>query len=65
MKGSKLRRKPMKKKWKKPELQVLIRGKIEESVLCHCKTQAGGGQGYWGTGPCTQTNQKCSSNNPS
>jgi len=28
----------MKKRWKKPELQVLIRGKIEESVLCHCKT---------------------------
>jgi len=55
----------MKKRWKKPELQVLIRGKIEESVLCHCKTQAGGGQGYYGTGPCTQQNCKCSSNNPS
>lgn len=55
----------MKKRWRKPELEVLIRGKIEESVLCHCKTLAGSGQGYEGTGPCSGSTSHCSSNNPS
>ncbi len=54
----------MKKKWKKPELQVLIRGKIEESVLCHCKTQAGGQKWPCGTG-CTHSSSSCVTNNPS
>lgn len=28
----------MKKKWKKPKLVVLVRGKPEEAVLLYCKT---------------------------
>ena len=31
-----------KKKWKKPELIVLVRGKLEENVLRVCKTSQGG-----------------------
>ena len=27
----------MKTAWEKPELVVLVRGRVEESVLCHCK----------------------------
>ena len=30
-----------KKQWKKPQLIVLVRGKLEENVLCICKEPAG------------------------
>ncbi|MBD3415095.1 MAG: hypothetical protein GF421_11770 [Candidatus Aminicenantes bacterium] len=54
----------MKKKWRKPELQVLIRGKIEESVLCHCKHNHDGSTWPSGSG-CTHSASGCFTNNPS
>ena len=40
------------KKWHKPELVVLVRGRLEESVLCHCKRpdKGGGSWGQWSAG---------------
>jgi len=55
----------MKKRWVKPELQVLIRGRIEESVLCHCKTQAGGQTWPYGSGGCDHDPHNCRTNHPS
>jgi hypothetical protein len=43
----------MKKRWKKPQLIVLIRGRPEESVLFFCKlVWSGSGPSGWGL-PCT------------
>jgi len=38
----------MKKKWKKPELLVLYRGRSEEWVLKHCKRPQAFGPGVLG-----------------
>jgi len=51
----------VKKKWKKPKLVVLYRGKPEESVLAACKANIGGSMGPAknkcrapaGPGPCS------------
>ncbi|MBN1996265.1 hypothetical protein JW935_01850 [candidate division KSB1 bacterium] len=40
----------MKRKWDKPELVVLVRGKAEESVLAACKSL---GAGPGDNGPAT------------
>jgi len=40
----------MKKKWKRPELTVLMRGKTEEWVLGTCKQQYGNGPSQSQTG---------------
>jgi hypothetical protein len=35
-----------KKKWRRPELIVLVRGRPEEMVLLACKTVSGPGESY-------------------
>ena len=41
-----------KKKWKKPELLVLVRGKPEEYVLTSCKLVSGGAGSGASYGSC-------------
>ena len=52
----------MKKQWTKPELIVLVRGPVEESVLCHCKRGDGWSGPYCGSCPSTT---RCQDNSAS
>jgi hypothetical protein len=44
-------RSKVKRKWKRPELIVLLKGKSEENVLMHCKAGSGVGP-QMGIGQC-------------
>lgn len=52
----------MKKKWVKPKLIVLVRGRVEENVLNSCKTAGTGIRGPNNTRPmCAVLGHGCSS----
>ncbi len=57
-----------KKKWEKPELVVLVRGRPEEGVLATCKEGyvAGSGSGSYSThGKCLDACSACNATAPS
>jgi len=53
------------KKWQKPQLVVLLKGRTEEAVLCHCKMPNYGLGTFPYSGSCSCPGRHCKNNSAS